>query len=82
MEHSNTFNPADLFGAMTEAERLAGLTSMADAESARLAAVVDAESARRLRPMCGRCGGAGFLSAFSHFKGGVCFSCGGTGERA
>lgn len=29
---------------------------------------------------CAKCGGAGFLSAYQHRKGGVCFRCGGTGK--
>jgi len=31
------------------------------------------------RPCC-KCGGAKFLSAFQHIKGGECFRCGATGE--
>ena len=28
---------------------------------------------------CGRCGGKGWISAFTHIKGGECFACGGQG---
>lgn len=33
------------------------------------------------RNSCGRCGGAGYISAYSHVCNGVCFSCGGSGTR-
>ena len=29
---------------------------------------------------CSRCGGAGFISAFQHRKGGECFRCGASGR--
>lgn len=31
------------------------------------------------RAICTRCGGAGYLDAFRHVSGGVCFECGGPG---
>jgi len=57
------------------------------AEPVRIAAAQAAETARlagikhwlglRARPGCGRCGGRGYLPAFTHVKGGECFACGG-----
>lgn len=29
---------------------------------------------------CGKCGGAGYVRAFSHIRGGVCFACNGVGH--
>jgi cytochrome c553 len=59
------------------------------AELARIAAVEAAEkaenaarvTANRLRPVCGRCHGAGRIGAFAHVAGGVCFECGGDGRK-
>ncbi len=55
-------------------------------ESARLArelAEIREEKAARekekAKNRCPRCGGNGRISCFSHFKGGECFQCGGTG---
>lgn len=31
--------------------------------------------------VCGKCGGDGYISSYSHIKAGVCFSCSGTGKR-
>ena len=28
---------------------------------------------------CGRCGGKGYINAYNHIQGGVCFRCDGTG---
>jgi hypothetical protein len=59
------------------------------AEPARIAAALAAEAARlagvkhwlqQHRSIgCGRCGGRGYLPAFTHVKGGECFACGGQG---
>ena len=32
------------------------------------------------RAVCDRCGGKGYINAFRHISGGVCFECDGTGQ--
>ena len=34
-----------------------------------------------LKVDCGKCLGRGYIRAFSHIKGGVCFDCGGAGFK-
>jgi len=35
-----------------------------------------------MRGQCPRCGGSGYIEAFSHVLGGRCFKCGGSGKVA
>lgn len=59
------------------------------AEAARIAAIEAADkaaetarAAERIALRCPRCMGSGFLSQFTHRKGGECFLCGGSGVFA
>lgn len=48
------------------------------AEAVRIAAVKADLATPAVRPRsigCGRCGGRGYLPAFTHIKGGECFAC-------
>ena len=54
------------------------------AERAEMRAEFDArmaaEAAEIARTRCPKCGGSGRIAAFTHFKGGSCFHCCGTGR--
>jgi len=68
---------AELFGHMTEADHAESNAIMAHRESL-VASSVKPEAAIN----CPKCMGSGRISAFSHTKGGACFSCGGSGVFA
>lgn len=63
---------------IAELARIAAVEAQDKAENAARAARFAAE---KVANNCPRCMGSGRISAFQHFKAGVCFSCGGTGKR-
>lgn len=73
---------AELFAGFDPVANEANMERLRAAEAVRVAGVKAAAEARRLRPVCGRCHGAGRIGAFAHVAGGVCFECGGDGFKS
>ncbi len=69
----------ELFGNMTEADHAASAAVMAHREALMAKPVVPAKTTAN---HCPKCMGSGRISAFTHIKGGECFTCGGSGVFA
>lgn len=67
-----TKDPAVISANIAEAERIAKV-------EAEMRAADAARAAERIANRCPKCMGEGRLPQFSHRKGGVCFTCGGSG---
>lgn len=55
----------------------AAIQARAEERAEREAIRDEPPAAARIRVMCGRCGGLGYIPSFAHVEGGRCFRCGG-----